>query len=73
MLPNKVTWEQVLKLFSTEPAHVVFTSGEKYGVKQMQKNLIILGTVNKQEFPDVTVLRLSEAQLGSFLNVTDWG
>lgn len=38
----------------------------------MQKNLIILGTVNKQEFPDVTV-RLSEAQLGSFLNVTDWG
>lgn len=28
----------------------------------MQKDLIILGTVNKQEFPDVTVLRLSEAQ-----------
>lgn len=39
----------------------------------MQKDLIILGTVNKQEFSDVTVLRLSEAQLGSFLNVTDWG
>lgn len=52
---------------------MVFASGKKYGVKQMQKDFITLGTVNKQEFPDATVLCLSEAQLGSFFNVTDSG